>query len=81
MKSYLLRLTYILYIMIQYAIVFLLLVLAIAYTIRRIRQTFRESKSGCYGCKGCARKEQMMKKHAKNDPKTKKYECFKEKGA
>ena len=79
MKSYLLRLTYILYIMIQYAIVFLLLFLA--YTIRRIRQTFRESKSGCYGCKGCAIKEQMMKKHAKKDPKTKKYECFKEKGA
>ena len=81
MKSYLLRLTYILYIMIQYAIVFLLQFLAIAYTIRRIRQTFRESKSGCYGCKGCAIKEQMMKKHAKKDPKTKKYECFKEKGA
>ena len=67
--------------MLQYTIVFLLLLLAIAYAIHRIRQTFKQTKNRCYGCKGCAIREQMMKKHAKIDPKTKKFECFTKKDA
>ena len=60
----------------QYSIVALILLLAIFYAFRRIRQTIRETQSGCYGCKGCALKEQMMKKRAKNRGKSKKNECF-----
>lgn len=61
---------------IQHTIVAITLLLAAAYTVWRIRRTFIETRSGCYGCKGCAIKEQMMKKNAKTNAKTKKFECF-----
>ena len=63
----------------QYTIVFTILLLAIAYIAHRIRQTVRETRSGCYGCKGCALKAQIMKKKAKSKRKGAKNECFKKK--
>ena len=63
----------------QYSIVFLILLAAIIYIIRRVRQTVREAESGCYGCKGCALKGQMMKKRTKKGIKAKKNECFQKK--
>ena len=63
----------------QYSIVFAILLAAIIYIIRRVRLTVRDAESGCYGCKGCALKEQMMKKRAKKGGKMKKNECFQKK--
>ena len=63
----------------QYSIVFLILLAAIVYIIRRVSKTVSEAESGCYGCKGCALKEQMMKKRTKKGLKTKKNECFQKK--
>ena len=60
----------------QYTIVFLILLAAIVYIFRRVRQTIRETRSGCYGCKGCALKEQMMKNNGQKGKKTKKNDCF-----
>ena len=65
--------------LLQYSIVFIILLLAIAYIARRVRQTTREAQSGCYGCKGCALKAQMIKKKAKSKGKATKNECFKKK--
>ena len=49
--------------MVQYIIVAIILLAAVAWTILKTREAFKESKSGCYGCKGCAFKEQVMKNH------------------
>lgn len=65
---------------IQYIIVFIILVSAIAYIIYRIVTTFKEAKSGCYGCKGCALKGKIKDKRMKNIGKSKKFECFEEIG-
>lgn len=65
--------------LIQYFIVSVILLAAIIYIIRRVRQTIREAESGCYGCKGCALKEQMIKNRARKGRKTKKNECFEKK--
>ena len=47
--------------MVQQTLVFLIIALSIGYIAYRINKTMREAKSGCYGCKGCALREQMMK--------------------
>ncbi len=65
--------------LIQYYIVFAVLIAAIIYIIIRVRHTIREAESGCYGCKGCALKEQMMRNRAKKGTITKKNACFEKK--
>lgn len=67
------------YMSLQYIIVFSALAIAVFYIIYRINKTFNEAKSGCYGCKGCAIKQQMMKKRAPKGILGKKNECFQKK--
>ena len=64
---------------IQYIFVFIILIIVIAYIIQRIVTTFKEAKSGCYGCKGCALKGKIKNKRMKDIGKSKKFECFEEK--
>ena len=65
--------------LIQYSIVCVILLAATLYIIRRVKQTIREAESGCYGCKGCALKEQIIKNGAHKGRKSKKNECFEKK--
>lgn len=60
----------------QYTTVFIILLAAIVYIIRRIHQTIREAQSGCYGCKGCALKEQMRRNRMEKGIKSRKNACF-----
>ena len=53
--------TSIIIVMIQQILVFLIIALSVGYIVYRINKTMREAKSGCYGCKGCALREQMIK--------------------
>lgn len=50
----------------QYAIAAIVLVLATLYAVRRAVGAWREAQSGCYGCKGCALKEQMLRQARHN---------------
>lgn len=45
----------------QTIVIAIVLIGAVAYALKRLLSTWREAQSGCYGCKGCALKEQMMK--------------------
>ena len=65
--------------LLQYFIVFVILLLGVVYVIGRVRRTFRDAQGGCYGCRGCAIREQMMKKANKEGRKTRNFDCFKKK--
>ena len=54
----------------------LIIICSLAYIIYRIKTTFEEVESGCYGCKGCALKKQMMKNRRKKTDEHGKRECF-----
>jgi len=45
----------------QYIIIGVTVLAALAYIVWRIRKLLKEMSSPCYGCKGCALREQMMK--------------------
>ena len=49
---------------IQYTILIVILIAAVAYAGRRIYLTWRHSNDKCYGCKGCALHDQILKKQA-----------------
>ncbi len=54
----------------QYIAVTAILGMAVVYAILRIVRTWRDAQSRCYGCEGCAIKEQMMR--AQHDKHTRK---------
>lgn len=47
---------------VQYTILIVILIAAVAYAGRRIYLTWRHSSDRCYGCKGCALHDQILKK-------------------
>ena len=49
---------------VQYTILIVILIAAVAYAGRRIYLTWRHSNDKCYGCKGCALHDQILKKQA-----------------
>ena len=49
--------------MVQYIIVGIVLALAVAYVVRMLIRTIKVSRNACGGCKGCAIREQMMRKN------------------
>ena len=49
---------------VQYTILIVILIAAVAYAGRRIYLTWRHSGDKCYGCKGCALHDQILKKQA-----------------
>ena len=49
--------------MVQYIIVGIVLALAVAYVVRMLIRTIKVSRNACEGCKGCAIREQMMRKN------------------
>ncbi len=57
----------------QYIAVTTILGMAVIYAILRIVRTWRQAQTRCYGCEGCAIKEQMMRaqqnKHARKKKK------------
>ncbi len=64
---------------IQHILVCIVLILVLIYIYIRIKQVFLETRSGCYGCKGCALKAQIIKNtklHTKNKEKK---PCYKKK--
>ncbi|GAB6976968.1 FeoB-associated Cys-rich membrane protein [Prevotella falsenii] len=50
--------------MVQYIIVGIVLALSVAYAIRMLIRTIKVSRNACGGCKGCAIREQMMRKRS-----------------
>lgn len=52
----------------QLLLVGLVLGLCVAYVARRIYITVRRAGDRCYGCKGCALHDQLMKKRAPRHP-------------
>lgn len=64
--------------MVQYLIVSIIIAWAVIWAALKTRQVFRESKSGCYGCKGCAFKNQVAK-NMKEKKKREKPHCYKKK--
>ena len=49
--------------MVQYIIVGIVLALAVAYVVRMLIRTIKVSRNACGECKGCAIREQMMRKN------------------
>lgn len=62
--------------MIQYAIIAVVVALSIAYASYRLHQVIKGANDPCYGCKGCALREQMRHQHIK---KGRKCECYEKK--
>lgn len=60
----------------QYIIIFIIILLALGYAYRRIYIALRNSKDRCYGCKGCELHDQILKKQA---TKHEKPQCFQKK--
>ena len=56
-----------------------IIICALAYIIHRIKTTFKEAESGCYGCMGCTMKKKMMKAKRKRSLKSSPNECFSKK--
>lgn len=48
----------------QYIVIFIIILLALGYACRRIYLALRNSKDRCYGCKGCELHDQILKKQA-----------------
>ena len=48
----------------QYIVIFIIILLALGYAYRRIYLALRNSKDRCYGCKGCELHDQILKKQA-----------------
>lgn len=61
---------------VQYTILIVILIAAVAYAGRRIYLTWRHSSDRCYGCKGCALHDQILKKQASTHRKP---ACYKKK--
>lgn len=55
--------------MLQYIILIIILVAAIAYAGRRLYLTIRHSGDKCYGCKGCDLHHQITRKQASHTGK------------
>ena len=63
----------------QYIAVTAILSIAVVYAILRIVRTWRDAQSRCYGCEGCAIKEQMMRAQQNKYTRRKKIVCPREK--
>jgi len=60
--------------MIQQIFVYLIIVLAVGYTIYSVVKSIRsKEKSGCEGCSGCDLKNEIINSKSKN--KDQKFEC------
>ena len=60
----------------QYIVIFIIILLALGYACRRIYLALRNSKDRCYGYKGCELHDQILKKQA---TKHEKPQCFQKK--
>ncbi|PNP94629.1 hypothetical protein BFS16_06985 [Hoylesella timonensis] len=60
----------------QYIVIFIIILLALGYACHRIYLALRNSKDRCYGCKGCELHDQILKKQA---TKHEKPQCFQKK--
>ena len=60
----------------QYIVIFIIILLALGYACRRIYLALRNSKDRCYGCEGCELHDQILKKQA---TKHEKPQCFQKK--
>lgn len=60
----------------QYIVIFIIILLALGYACRRIYIALRYSNDRCYGCKGCELHDQILKKQA---TKHEKHQCFQKK--
>lgn len=60
----------------QYIVIFIIILLVLGYAYRRIYLALRNSKNRCYGCKGCELHDQILKKQA---TKHEKPQCFQKK--
>jgi hypothetical protein len=53
----------------QIAIIIIVVALSIAYAVYRLHQAIQGANDPCYGCKGCALREQMRQKQHKKQEK------------
>ncbi|MBQ1854789.1 MAG: FeoB-associated Cys-rich membrane protein [Prevotella sp.] len=60
----------------QTAIITVVLVLSVAYAAYRLHQAIKGANDPCYGCKGCALRQQMRQKQLENGEK---HPCFEKK--
>ena len=60
----------------QYIVIFIIILLALGYACRRIYIALRYSNDRCYGCKGCELHDQILKKQATRHQKP---QCFQKK--
>lgn len=52
----------------QTFVVVLILIVAVGYAVRRVWLLLRRRNSPCYGCEGCALREEMMRRRSGQCP-------------